>query len=94
MGEAMPLMRLKCTQCHEMFEQTTRHQRRCLPCRTPQMRYRNEMARLRQRIVELEAMVDHHAWQTWLAQQLEPYLGNEALNPIIMKLLGREEVTS
>ena len=85
----MPLMRLKCTQCKHMFEQTNRAQRRCLACRTPQMRYRNEIARLRKRIAELESQRHEESWHAWLERQLEPFFGDRRLNDILMHLLGR-----
>ena len=89
----MPLMRRRCDKCQEMYSPHRHDSKHCSKCtrkREPSQMQR-EISRLKELVSSLERQSDV-AWRNWLTKQLEPMLGDERLNEVIYKLLGREKV--
>lgn len=86
----MRLRLRKCRSCPDTFNQRTWNQTQCLKCRV-------QVASYPSRPVPEVLTADEHArldreehWRKWLAGQFESMLGDPALNPIVLRLLGRK----
>lgn len=86
-------MRLRlrtCRSCPEKFHQRTWNQTQCPKCRT-------QVASYPSRPVPAVLTQDEHArldleehWRAWIVGQFESMLGDERLNLVILRLLGRK----
>lgn len=80
----------KCRSCPEKFHPRSWNQTQCTRCRTQVASYPSRPAPAVLTQDEHARFDQEEHWRRWLVKQFESMLGDERLNPVILRLLGRK----